>query len=344
VPADGSAATDGAPLAGAPALTAVLERLQALEACHAALAQRVGALEGRLGPVEAALDVALAGGGGAARGKAGGGKGASGSKAAAGPPADALVTAAGVQALERRVAKTQQGHAAATDHANTCVEDMRTTLAVAGLASAEQAQQLQAAVDKGAAAHQEMGRVKEQVTALEQRMTSCAATVTQVGERLAATQRDVQQARPQELVVHAPAGVEAAEVIGAVARAAGVAEGAVLEARPLRTAGGAAGSGGSSGGGGGGTRAPGRAGGSGAAGGGGAAGGAAPGTGGAATAAPRPGQPLQQQPQPQPQRRVTFLLRVQNATVQQAMLSPRCRRNLHSARVPLYVDMALTRM
>jgi polyhydroxyalkanoate synthesis regulator phasin len=221
VPADVSAAAGGAPLAGAPALTAILERLQALEACQAALAQRVGALEGRLGPVEAALDVALAGGGGAARGKAGGGKGASGSKAAAGPPADALVTAASVQALERRVAKTeaavlalqtaQQGHAAATDHANTCVEDMWTTLAAAGLASAEQAQQLQAAVDKGATAHQEMGHVKEQVAALEQRMTSCAATVTQVGERLAATQRDVQHARPQELVVHAPAGVEAAE-------------------------------------------------------------------------------------------------------------------------------------
>jgi hypothetical protein len=81
--------------------------------------------------------------------------------------------------------------------------------------------------------------------------------------------------------------------------------------------------------------------------------------GGAATAAPRPGQPLQQQPPPQPpqrppqqqqqqqqqqqpQRRVTFLLRVQNAAVQQAMLSPRCRRNLHSARIPLYVDVALT--
>jgi hypothetical protein len=81
--------------------------------------------------------------------------------------------------------------------------------------------------------------------------------------------------------------------------------------------------------------------------------------GGAATAAPRPGQPLQQQPPPQPpqrppqqqqqqqqqqqpQRRVTFLLRVQNAAVQQAMLSPRCRHNLHSARIPLYVDVALT--
>jgi hypothetical protein len=65
---------------------------------------------------------------------------------------------------------------------------------------------------------------------------------------------------------------------------------------------------------------------------------------------PRAGQPQPQQQQQQqqqqrpPQRRVTFLLRVQNATVQQAMLSPRCRRNLHSARVPLYVDMALTRM